>query len=132
MRIFSAGKVKLPVGVQSVHFRSQPGVVTANAQVDFDQIRAGRNAGNPLLAIFTGIHTVTVVAHAHGSDGEGFVEVDSVVLDDTEIPPILLQLLIQKFVRPKYPDIGLDSRFALPDRIDTAIVGLQDLTLAQK
>ncbi len=129
---FAVGKVKLPAGVQSVNFQAQPGVVAGTAQVDFDQIKAGRNSGNPLLAIFSGIHTVVVVAHAHGEGGQGFVHVDSVILDDTEIPPFILQIFVQKFIQPKYPNIGMDSRFALPDRVDTAVVGLQKLTIVQK
>lgn len=129
---FAAGKVRLPAGVQSVTFQAQPGMAVASAKVDFDQIKSGRNASNPLLAMFSGVHTVVVVAHAHGEDGEGMVHVDSVVLDDTEIPPLILQLFVQKFLRPKYPDIGIDSKFTLPDRVDTAIISSQKLTLTQK
>jgi hypothetical protein len=129
---FASGKVKLPAGVQSVSFRAQPEVVAASAQVDFDQIKAGRNAGNPLLSMFSGVHTVVVVAHAHGEGGQGFVHVDSVVLDGTEIPPLLLQLFVQKFVQQKYPNIGIDSRFRLPDQVNSASVGRQKLTLIQQ
>ena len=57
---FAAGKVKPPAGVQSVTFQTQPGMVGASAQVNFDQIKGGRNSGNPLLSIFSGIHTVVV------------------------------------------------------------------------
>jgi len=129
---FASGKIKLPAGVQSVSFRQQPEVVTASAQVDFDQVKAGRNTGNPLLSMFSGVHTVVVVAHAHGEGGQGFVHVDSVVLDGTEIPPILLQLFVQKFVQPKYPNIGIDSHFSLPDQVNSASVGRQKLTLIQQ
>jgi hypothetical protein len=129
---FASGKITLPAGVESVSFRQQPQVVTASAQVDFDQIKAGRNAGNPLLSMFSGVHTVVVVAHAHGEGGQGFVHVDSVVLDGTEIPPILLQLFVQKFVQPKYPNLGIDSHFSLPDQVSSASVGRQKLTLIQQ
>jgi hypothetical protein len=129
---FVSGRVKLPAGVHSVNFQGQPGVVTAAAQVDFDQMKTGRNAANPLLSMFSGVHKVVVVAHTHGEGGQGFVHVDSVTLDDTEISPFLLQLFVQKFLRPKYPDIGIDSRFSLPDHVDTATVGQQKLTLTQK
>jgi hypothetical protein len=129
---FAAGKVKLPAGVQSVTFQTQPGMVGASAQVNFDQIKGGRNFGNPLLSMFSGIHTVVVVAHAHGEGGQGFVHVDSVILDDNEIPPLILQLFVQKFVQPKYPNIGIDSKFSMPDRVDSATIGLQESTLIQK
>lgn len=129
---FAAGKVKLPAGVQSVTFQGQPEVVTGTARVDFDQIVAGRHSSNPLLGAFSGVHDVVVVAHAHGVGGQGFVNVDSVSLDGMEVPRFLLQVFVDKYLHPKYPAIGLDSQFALPDRVDTAIVGLHKLSITQK
>jgi hypothetical protein len=129
---FAAGRVQLPAGVKSVVFQGQPGVVTAITRVDFDEIKAGQGPSNPLLAIFSGTHDVQVVAHARGAGGQGIVNVDSVSLDGLEIPRFALQLFVEKYVQPKYPEIGLDSRFALPDRIDTATVGSHKLTITQK
>jgi hypothetical protein len=128
----ASGKVQLPSGVQSVKFQGEPGVITANTRVDFDQLKAGRNSSNPLLGMFSGVHDVIVQAHAHGSGGQGIVNVDSVSLDGVEIPRFVLQLFVEKYLQPKYPNIGLDSRFALPDRIDTATVGRHRLTITQK
>jgi hypothetical protein len=129
---FAAGKAGLPPGVRSVRFQAQPGVVTANASVDFDQLRANRGSLNPLLEIFTGIHETVVVAHAYGSAGEAHVDIDSVTIDGVEIPRFVLQLFAEKFLQPKYPGVGLSSKFALPDRIDSATVGLRNLTVVQK
>jgi hypothetical protein len=39
---------------------------------------------------------------------------------------------VEKFLRPKYPKVGLDSRFSLPEKIDTATVGQQKLSVTQK
>jgi hypothetical protein len=128
----ASGKIQLPSGVQSVKFQGEPGVIIANTRVDFDQLKAGRNSSNPLLGVFTGIHDVVVQAHAKGSGGQGIVNVDTVSLDGVEIPRFVLQLFAEKYLRPKYPNIGLDSRFALPDRIDTATVGQHKLTVTQK
>ena len=75
---------------------------------------------------------MVVQAHAHGSGGQGIVQVDTVSLDGVEIPRFVLQLFVEKYLQPKYPNIGLDSRFALPDRIDTATVGRHKLTITQK
>jgi hypothetical protein len=128
----ASGKVQLPLGVQSVKFQGEPGIITANTRVDFDQFKAGRNSSNPLLGMFSGVHDVVVQAHARGSGGQGIVNVDSVSLDGVEIPRFVLQLFVEKYLQPKYPNIGLDSRFALPDRIDTATVGRHKLTIMQK
>jgi hypothetical protein len=129
---FAAGKVDLPEGVQSVKFQGQPGVITGTARVDFDVIKAGRSSMNPLLSVFTGVHEIVVVAHAQGGGHEGVVHVDSVGLDGVDIPRFVLQSFVEKYVQPKYPGIGLDSRFALSQKIDTATVGKHKLTVTQK
>jgi hypothetical protein len=41
-------------------------------------------------------------------------------------------MFVEKYLQPKYPGVGLDSKFALPARIDTATVGLHKLTITQK
>lgn len=129
---FAAGHARLPAGVRRVRFEGTPGVITALSRVDFDELTASRRASNPLLGIFTGVHDVEVVAHARGEAGTGFVDVDSVSLDGTQVPRMLLQLFLDKYVAPRYPGVGMDSRFALPARIDSAVVGSHRLTLTQK
>jgi hypothetical protein len=128
----ASGAVEFPAGVQSVHFQGQPGILTANTRVDFDRLRAGTNSSNPLLSIFTGVHEVIVVSHAHGVGGQAFVHVDSVSLDGVEIPRFVLRLFIEKYLRSKYPQAGLDSQFALPEKIDSAAVGSHTLTVTQR
>jgi len=128
----ASDNVQLPVGVQSLRLAGTPGVITGTAQVDFDRVREGTHSSNPLLGIFSGVHEVVVVAHAHGSGKTGYVHVDSVSLDGVEVPHFLLELFVDKFLTPKYPQIGIDSQFALPDRIDTAAVGDHQLTVTQK
>jgi len=125
-------QVQLPEGVQSVKFQAQPEIITANTRVDFDKLRAGKMSANPLLSMFSGVHDVVVTAHAHGVGRKGYVNVDTVTLDDVEIPRFVLEAFVEKYVQPKYPQVGIDSVFALPDRIDTAKVGLHKLTLTQK
>ena len=124
--------VILPDGVRSVKLVAQPGVITGTAQIDFDRIREGSHSSNPLLGIFTGVHEVIVVAHAHGAARQGYVHVDSVSLDGVEVPRFVLQLFVEKYLQPKYPELGIDSRFPLPDRVDTATVGEHKLTVLQK
>jgi hypothetical protein len=129
---FAAGKVKLPAGVQSVTFQAHPGVITASCRVDFDQVKAGRHSSNPLLSLFSGVHDVVVVANANGSAGQGLVDVQSVSLDGVEVPQFLLEIFVEKYLTPEYPNVGLESHFRLPDKIDTAVVGEHKLTVTQK
>jgi len=128
----ASGNVTLPAGVQSVTFEVQPGVVIGHAKVDFDQLKAGKNSYNPLLSVFSGIHDVVVTTQAHGAHGQGFVHVDSVSLDGVEVPQFALEMFVDKYLKPKYPYLGIDSRFALPERVDSATAGLHKVTLTQK
>src|SRR6202047_2756792 len=128
---FASGNVELPAGVRSVVFQEQPGMIIGTARVDFDQLKAGKNSYNPLLSIFRGLHDVVVTTHAYGASREGLVHVDSVSLDGVEVPQFVMQLFVEKYLKPKYPNIGLDSRFALPARVDAATIGLHRVSITQ-
>jgi hypothetical protein len=129
----AAGRVKLPQGVKKVTFQGQSGIVTAFLTVDFDEIKAGRGGpSNPLLSIFNGTHNVRAEADAVGVGGTGKVHIRTVEIDGVIVPRMALQFFIDRYLRPKYPDIGMDSAFKLPERIDTATVGYHKLTVTQK
>lgn len=128
----TAQDVELPPGVQSLHFEGESGTITAKTRVNFDELKNGRNSSNPLLEVFSGTHDVVVQANANGAGHQGFVHVNSVQIDGIEVPRFVLKLFVEKYIEPKYPGIGLDSQFALPDKIDTATVGNHVLTITQK
>ena len=128
----ASGRVQLPKGVNKVRLQGTSGEVTAFLTVDFDKIREGQQSSNPLMGLFTGVHDVTVNANASGSGGQGRVHVNTVSLDGTEIPHMALQYFVDKYVTSKYPNIGMDSKFQLSDKVDTATVGYHKLTVTQK
>jgi hypothetical protein len=45
---------------------------------------------------------------------------------------VALQYFLDHYVRPKHPEVGMDSVFALPERIDTATISDHQLILTQK
>jgi len=125
-------EVQLPAGVQSVKLRGQSGTIDGTAQIDFDKVREGTHSSNPLLSVFSGVHEVEVATHAFGKAGRGYVHVDSVSIDGVEVPQFVLQLFVEKYLTPRYPQIGLDSQFKLADRIDSAMVAEHRVTIVQK
>lgn len=129
---FAAGRVKLPAGVSQVHFALAPANITSNLQVDFDQLTAGRRSQNPLLGLFTGVHQVQVLAHGEGSGGMVHAHIDSASLDGEEIPRFVLELFVDRLLKPKYPQASLDPTFKMPARVDTATVGAHQVTITQK
>ncbi len=129
---FNEGGVKLPKGVSQVHLTAQPAVIDGHAKVDFDAITQSRRSSNPLLSLFTGVHDVHIIAQAVGTGGTGTVKVQSVSLDGLEVPEIALEFFAQRYLTPKYPNVGVTSTFKLPLRIDTAIVDTGKVRVIQK
>ncbi len=127
-----AGRLKLPTGVRSVQFTGAPGIIRTTTVIDFDQITANQKSSNPLLQLFSGVHDVHVSSHAQASGGRATIHTDSVDIDGIPVPRIALQYFLDRYIRPKYPQVGLDTTFTLPYRIDTATVGSHQLTVTQK
>jgi hypothetical protein len=127
------GGVKLPDGLSNIKISSEPAVVHGDAEVDFDKLTAGRTRSNPLLALFTGKHHVTGVAQAAAVNGIATIRVQSVAFDGVEVPTFALEYFANKYLKPKYGNaVGMDSTFPLKNRIDTAILGEDRVTITQK
>lgn len=128
----NSGRVTLPKGVQHVNLTGSNGRIDGTARVDFDAITASRRSANPLLALFSGVHEVHATARADASGGQGHVEIQSVDIDGTTVPRIALEFFMEHYITPKYSNVGMDSTFALAERIDTATIGNHQLTVTQK
>jgi hypothetical protein len=128
----ASGRIVLPQGVKKLKMEGRGGVVTAFLNVDFDEIRAGQNSFNPMLSVFSGQHDVRVEADASGSAREGRVHVREVTIDGISVPRMALEYFVSKYITPKYPNVGIDSQFQLPNKIDVATVGYHKLTVTQK
>lgn len=129
---FAEGGYRLPKGVEKVVFHSQADTIVADSTVDFDAIKEGKRNLNPLLSMFSGVHEVQVNANASASNGEGKVNIQSVSIDGVSVPRIALELFVNKYLKPKYPNVGLDNQFRMPDRIDSAVLGNDSAVLTQK
>jgi len=128
----AAGRIVLPQGVKKLKLEGRSGVVTAFLNVDFDEIRAGQTSSNPMLSLFSGQHDVRVEADAAGSGREGRVHVREVDIDGFSVPRMALEYFVSKYITPKYPNVGIDSQFQLPNKIDMATVGYHKVTVTQK
>jgi hypothetical protein len=129
---FREGGYKLPHGVEKVVFHSQPDLISADATVDFDAVKEGKRNLNPLLSMFSGIHEVQVAASGSADNGTGHVNIQSVSIDGVGVPRLALELFVNKYIKPKYPNVGLDNEFKVPDRIDTATLGNDSAVITQR
>jgi hypothetical protein len=127
------GGVNVPKGLSNIKIEFSPGNLHASSQVDFDQLSEGHGGGNPIFsALFSGTHDVEADAQASGSGGQGTVTLETVKLDGVTVPKSALEYLIQHYVKPKYPQAGMTSTFALPDNIQSAAVQQAQVALTQK
>ena len=127
------GGVTIPKGLSNVKIEFSPGTVHASSQVNFDQLSEGHGGGNPIFsALFSGTHDVEADGQASGSNGQGTVTIETVKLDGVTVPKSALQYLIQHYIKPKYPQAGMTSTFALPDKIENAAVQQAQVALTQK
>ena len=129
---FREGGFKLPQGVEKVVFHSKPETIEANATVDFDAVKQGKKNLNPLLSMFSGVHDVQVTANGSADQGTGHVNIQTVSIDGVGVPHLALELFVNKYIKPKYPGVGLENQFKMPDRIDSATVGNDNAVLTQR
>jgi hypothetical protein len=127
------GGVKLPEGLSDIRISSESGIAHGEAEVDFDRLTANRTRSNPLLFLFTGTHQVTVTARAEAANGIATLHVETVAFDGVGIPRLALDYFASRFLRPRYGNaIGLDSTFRLHNRIDTAVVESDQVSITQR
>ena len=110
-----------PKGLDQVNIQLQQGLIAGTARINFDTLETGEGKSNPLLsALLRGEHLLDVVASVKTQSGTGSYEVSKVLLDQREIPKPLVDLLIQKYVVPKYPAAKPNTPFPLPYNVDHA------------
>lgn len=129
---FDEGGVKLPKGVTQVRLTSQPGVIDGHAHVDFEQIMQGRGKSNPIYSLFSGSHDIHVVAQASGTNGVASIKTQTVELDTVAVPQWALEFFVERYLTPRYPNVGMTSTFKMPLRIQTATVETGKVVLLQR
>jgi hypothetical protein len=108
-----------PQGVKQIHFRFQRSRLSARALVDFDEMRADSAAARKSLvwALLQGEHWVEVTGNLSGENGLGRYDILGIRIDDQEIPRVVIDLLLDHYVLPKYPGAGPNTDFDLPFNI---------------
>jgi hypothetical protein len=129
---FAAGRVKLPASVQQLRYATTPGSVNAVARIDFDVLTQNSTSNNPLLSLFSGVHDVRVIADASAESGTATVTAQSVEIDGVPVPRMALEYFVNKYLTPRFPNVGMTSHFKLPSRVDSAKVGKGEVTVYQR
>ena len=104
-------KDDIPLQVDSIDVQLGPGTVGADTQLTF----TSSNTGNPLAdSLLGGTHNVFIKGKLAGEEGRGKFDLQEVRIDGIPVPKILIETVLDKYVKPKYPEVDLKEPFDLP------------------
>jgi hypothetical protein len=110
----------IPVQIESIRVHLTPGTIAAETKLT---IPPG-STGNALVdALVSGTHTLYVKGKLTAAKGEGKFDLQDVTVDGIPVPNILIDTLIRKYAKPRYPDVDLKEPFDLPWGIQAIEIG---------
>ena len=104
-------KGDIPAQLDSIDVRIAPASVSSNSQITFNS----NATGNPIFdSLVGGTHNLYVKGNLTGHEGRGKFDLQEVQVDGIPVPNVLIQALIKRYVKPKYPEVDLNEPFDLP------------------
>ena len=109
-----------PPGVSRVRLKFHPARPQGSAQVDFGKLKeAFGDQENPLIDfLLQGVHTLGADGKFSSSGGIARFELETVTLDGVALPRMVVDFLIERYLKPSYPEVSIDRPFRLPFSID--------------
>ncbi|MBI4465107.1 MAG: hypothetical protein HY647_10420 [Acidobacteria bacterium] len=121
----------LPPGVSKIRLQFHPHRPIGFALVDFDKIK--EISSTPLLGYFLqGVHAVGVEGTFSSSNGTGQFQLETVTLDGIALPQIVVDFLIERYVKARYPNAAIDRPFSLPFSIEQVRVEEGEVVLVSR
>jgi len=114
----------LPPAVHDPELHIASDSVSGTADVDFGQLNQGTTPANQandwttraLAGLFTGKQRVAATGKLATGDGQGRVTIESVSIGGINVPPVLVDWLLQNYVAKRYK-VDLSKPFTLPDHV---------------
>jgi hypothetical protein len=104
-------KDQIPARLELFDVQLTPGAVAADTRMTF----SANATGNPMVdALVAGTHTLFVKGKLRAQDGTGRFELIEVHLDGIPVPNVLIETLVARYVKPKYPEVDLNEPFPMP------------------
>jgi hypothetical protein len=114
-------KDDIPAQIDSAEVQLQPDTVSLDTQITF----SSSATGNPVVdALVGGTHNLFLKGKLAAQEGRGRFDLQEVRVDSIPVPNVLIQALLKKYVKPKYPDVDLNEPFDMP-------WGIQELKLEE-
>ena len=119
---------EIPARVDSIDVEIESGMISAATELTFDSEESTGNVVIDMLIEST--HSLFVKGMLEGSGGRGKFQLSQVRVDGFPVPLIIVELLVDRFVTPRYPQVDLDEPFDIPWGIEAIILsdGLVTIT----
>ncbi len=120
-----------PPGVSRVRLKFHPARPQGSLQVDFGKLKAAFGGPeNPLVDYFLqGVHTLGVDGTFTSSGGIARFALQTVTLDGVALPRMVVDFLIERYLKPSFPEVSIDRPFWLPFSIDKMSVEEESVVL---
>jgi hypothetical protein len=117
---------QIPAKVDSIDVQLTPGTVAADTKLTFPS----DSTGNPLVdVVVAGTHTFYLKGKLAASEGRGRFELQEVKVDGIPVPLVLIETLVDKYVKPKYPEVDLKEPFPMPWGMESLAIGMGKATI---
>jgi len=113
-------KKDIPFPMESIRVHLTPGFVAADTRLT---IPPGSTGNVMLDLLVSGTHDFNIKGKLTGSNGVGKLDIQDVKVDGIPVPIVLVDALVKKFAKPKYPQADIKAPFDLPWGIDAVEVG---------
>jgi hypothetical protein len=112
-------KDDIPAKIDSAEVQLGMDIISLDTEITF----ASNATGNPMVdALVGGTHSLFLKGKLIGQQSRGKFDLLEIRVDGIPVPVILIQTLLKKYVKPKYPEVDLNEPFDLP-------WGIQELKL---
>jgi hypothetical protein len=102
----------IPPRVEAIDVTVTTGAIRADTRLLFGDDLA---TGNPLVdRILLGTHRLSLGGRLAATEGRGTFMLQEVRVDGIPIPLAVVDILVERYVKPDYPAVDLDSPFDLP------------------
>jgi hypothetical protein len=109
--VFYSLKDDIPAHIDSVEVQAGEDTVGCDTQITFNS----NATGNPVFdTLVGGTHNLSLKGKLIARDSRGRFDLQEVRVDGIPVPNVLIQALIKRYVKPKYPEVDLNEPFDLP------------------
>jgi len=104
-------KADIPAQIDSIDVQLVPDVISSGTQITFTSNATGNAVVDALVG---GTHNLFLKGKLVGHEGRGKFDLQEIQVDGIPVPNVLIQALIKRYVKPKYPEVDLNEPFDLP------------------